>query len=128
MVKCQTRSRFLIFHSTISFSHKKSLFRKFLMTSLYVIFGFSPIIENPGYAYARGGISGSAPQIPACALQARVNFCTSTRGSANFCQKQRHHKRFFSMKRLDKSSKRDQVAYDFAMKTFFYFFGLHFQI
>ena len=64
------------------------------MTSLYVFFGLPPI-ENPGYAYARGGISGRAPQIPASALQARVNFCTSTRGSANFCQKQRHHKRFF---------------------------------
>ena len=53
-VKCQTRPRLLIFHSTISLSHKMFLFRKFLMTSLHVIFGLPPPpIKNPGYAYAR---------------------------------------------------------------------------
>ena len=41
-VKCQTRPRLLIFHSTISLSHKKFLFRKFLMTSLHVVFGLPP--------------------------------------------------------------------------------------
>ena len=32
------------------------------------------------------------------------------------------------MKQQDRSSERNQVAEDFAMKTFFYFFGLHLQI
>ena len=41
-VTCQTRPRLLIFHSTKSLSHKKFLFRKFLMTSLHVIFGLPP--------------------------------------------------------------------------------------
>ena len=82
------------------------------MTSLHVIFGLPPAIENSGYAYARGGGAfwAVSPQITACTLQARVNFCTSTRGPANFCPKTRHHKRFFAMKQQDKSIKRDQVA------------------
>ena len=57
-----------------------------------------------------GGFLDHAPQITACASQARVNFCTSTRGPANFCPKIGHHKRFFSMKQQDRSSERDQVA------------------
>ena len=32
------------------------------------------------------------------------------------------------MKQLHRSSERDQVALDFATKTFFYFFGIHLQI
>ena len=32
------------------------------------------------------------------------------------------------MKQQDRSSERNQVALDFAMKTFFYFFSLHLQI
>ena len=31
------------------------------------------------------------------------------------------------MKQQDRSSERNQVALDFAMKTFFYFFSLHLQ-
>ena len=59
----------------------------------------------------QGGRLGRAPpQITACAFQARVNFCTSTRGPANFCPKTGHHKRFFPMKQQDRSSERDQVA------------------
>ena len=42
LVKCQTMPQLLIFHSTISLSHKKFLFRKFLMTSLHVICGLPP--------------------------------------------------------------------------------------
>ena len=46
------RPRLLIFHSTISLPHKKFLFQKFLMTSLYVVCGLAPPpIKNPGYAY-----------------------------------------------------------------------------
>ena len=81
------------------------------MTSLHAIFGLAlPPIKNPGYAYTRGGFLGRAPQITACASQARVNFCTSTKGPANFCPKAGHHKRFFSMKQQDRSSERDQAA------------------
>ena len=83
------------------------------MVSLHFIFGLVlPSIKNPGYAYARGGGGGWAvpPQITACATQARVNFCTSTRGPANFFPKTGHHKRFFPMKQQDRSSERDQVA------------------
>ena len=81
------------------------------MTSLHVIFGLAlPPIKNPGYAYAQEGFLGRTPQITACASQARVNFCTSTRGPASFCPKTRHDKRFFSMKQQDRSSERDQVA------------------
>ena len=84
------------------------------MTSLHAIFGLAfPSIKNPGYVYARGGGGRGwavSPQITACASQARVNFCTSTRGPANFCPKTGHHKRFFSMKQQDRSSERDQVA------------------
>ena len=32
------------------------------------------------------------------------------------------------MKQHDRSNERNQVALDFAMKTFFYFFSLHLQI
>ena len=39
---CQFRPRILIFYSTVSLSHKKSFFRKFLMTSLRVICGLPP--------------------------------------------------------------------------------------
>ena len=70
-----------------------------------------PPIKNPGNAYAReGGLLGRAPQITACVSQARVNFCTSTKGPANFCPKTGHHERFFSMKQQNRSSERDQVA------------------
>ena len=60
----------------------------------------------------RGGwrVSPPPPQVTACASQASVNFCTSTRGPANFCPKTGHDKRFFSMKQQDRSSERDQVA------------------
>ena len=68
-----------------------------------------------------GGVLGPCPPksllVP---LQARVNFCTSTRGPANFCPKTGHHKRLY-MKQQDRSSEGDQVAQDFAMKTFFIF-------
>ena len=47
------RLRLQIFHSTISLPHNKFLFRKFLMTSLYVICGLGLPIKNSGYAYAR---------------------------------------------------------------------------
>ena len=74
----------------------------------------SPPIKNFGYACARGG--GGAfwavpAQITACASQVRVNFCSRTRGPANFCPKTGHHKGFFfSMKQQDRSSERDQAA------------------
>ena len=64
-------------------------------------------------------------QVTACVPQARVNFSTSTRGPANYCPKTGHHKRF-STKQQDRSSKRDQVAKDFTMKTFFLFFLVFF--
>ena len=57
-----------------------------------------------------GEVWAVPPQIIACASQARVNFCTSTRGPANFCPKTGHHKRFFAMKQQNGSSERDQVA------------------
>ena len=80
-VKCQTRPRLPIFHSTISLSHKKFLFRKFLMTLLQVIFNLPPLppIKNPGHAYARGmAFQAVYPQITAWAPQTRVNFCSTT--------------------------------------------------
>ena len=40
---------------------------------------------------------------------------------AKFCQKTGNHKRFFSTKQQDRSRERNQVALDFAMKTFFIF-------
>ena len=69
-------------------------------------------IKNPGYVYARrgGAFWAEPPQITACVSPARVKFCTSTRGPANFCPKSSHHKRFFSMKQRDRSSERDQVG------------------
>ena len=94
-VKCQTWPRLLIFHSTTSLFHKKFLFRKFLKTSLHVIFGLPlPPIKNPGYAYARGmAFRTVSLQITACAPQARVNFCSST--TSKLFPKNRYHKRFF---------------------------------
>ena len=82
------------------------------MTSLHVIFGLahpqSKILATPMHG---GGAFWAVPaQITACASQARVNFCTSTRGPADFCPKTGHHKRFFSVKQQDRSSERDQVA------------------
>ena len=102
------------------------------MTSLHVIFGLGPPINNPGYSYARvegGGISDCAPTSHCLCppSDSSLNFSTSTRGPANFCLKTGHHKRF-SMRHQDRSSERDQVAKDFKMKTFFIFFGLLFQI
>ena len=44
------RQRFQIFHPTISLSHEKLLFWKFLMTSLHVICGLGPPAKNSGYA------------------------------------------------------------------------------
>ena len=111
-VKCLSRPRLLIIHSTISLSHKKFLFRKFLMKSLHVIFGLaipqSKILTTR--MHGGRGFLGRAPQITAGTSQARVNFCTSTRGPANFCLKTGNYKRFFSMKQQDRSSERDQVA------------------
>ena len=82
------------------------------MTSLHVIFGLalpqSKILATP--MHGGGGVWAVLPQITACASQVRVNFCTSTRGPANFCPKTNHHKRFFSMKQQDRSSERDQVT------------------
>ena len=73
----------------------KSSFRKFLLTSLHVIFGLAfpqlKILATPMH----GGVWVVPSQITACASQARVNFCTSTRGPANFCPKTGQHKRFF---------------------------------
>ena len=64
-VKCQTRPRLLIIHSTISLSHKKFLFRKFLMTSLHVIFGLalpqSKILATPMH---EGGAFWAVPYPP----------------------------------------------------------------
>ena len=84
------------------------------MTSLHVIFGLAlPPVKNSGYAYARaGGFLGRAPPqiITACASQARVNLCTNTTGSANFCPKTGHYKRFFSTKQQYRSIERDQAA------------------
>ena len=99
------------------------------MTSLPVILVWAPPIKNPGYAYAweEGAFWAVHPQITACTPQSRVNFCTSTRGQANFCPKTDYHKRFFLMKQQDRSSERDQDL-GFVMKTFFYFVGLHLQI
>ena len=122
-VKCQTRPRLLIFHSTISLSHKKFLFQKFLMTSLHVIFGLAPPppIKNPGYTYARGmAFRAVSPQITAWAPQARVIFCSST--TRKLLPKNKSPQTLFSVKQQDRSSERNQVALDFAMKTFFKFF------
>ena len=70
-----------------------------------------------------GGFLGRVPQITACASQARVNFYTSSRGPANFRPKTGHHKRFFSMNQIDRSSERDQVSsLRFCDKDLFLFF------
>ena len=67
--------------------------------------------KNPSYAYALGGgFLDVFPQNTAFASQTRVNFCTGTRGPANFCPKTGHNKRFFSLKQQDRSSERDQLA------------------
>ena len=80
------------------------------MTSLQVIFYLalpqSKILATPMHGGEGVGFLGRAPQITACASQARVNFCTRSRGPANFCPKTG----FFSMKQQDRSSERDQVA------------------
>ena len=72
------------------------------MTSMHVIFGLalpqSKILAMPMHGAGgegKGGISGRALQITACAPQARENFCTSERGQANFGPKTGHNKRFF---------------------------------
>ena len=55
-----------------------------------------------------GGISRPChPKSLLAPLRERVNFCTSTRGPANFCPKIGQHKRFY-MKQQDRSRKRDQ--------------------
>ena len=100
------------------FVQQKFLFRKFLMTSLLVIFGFRP--PNPGYTYARGmAFRAVSPQITASATQARVNFCSST--TSKLLPKNRQPQTLFAMKQQNRSSERNQVALDFAMKTFFIF-------
>ena len=62
-VKCQTRPGLLIFHSTISLSHEKFLFRKFLMTSLHVIFSLVPLPQSKILATPMhgGSISSRVP-------------------------------------------------------------------
>ena len=61
-VKCQTRPRLLIFHSTISLFHKKLFFRKFLMTSLHVIFGLPHSNQKSWLRLCSGnGISSRVP-------------------------------------------------------------------
>ena len=51
----KNRPLLLIFHSAVSLSHKKFLFRKFLWTSLHAVCGLAPLhpIKNLGYAYAQ---------------------------------------------------------------------------
>ena len=73
-------------------------------------FCFGPPPQSKILATLMQGGRGFPPKITACASQARVNFCTSTREPANFCPKTGHHKRFFSMKQQDGLSERDQVA------------------
>ena len=96
------------------------------MISLHVIFGLPPPpIKNPGYAYARGMLfQAVSPQTTACTPQARVNFCSGT--TSKLLPKNRSPKTIFSMKQPDRSSERNQVAYDFAIKTFFLFFTSEF--
>ena len=111
------------------FVQQKFLYRKFLMTLLHVIFGLPPPppIKNPGYTYAREmAFQAVSPQITARAPQARVNFCSCT--TSKLLPKNRQSQTLFSMKQQDRSSERNQVAVDFAMKTFFYFFSLHLRI
>ena len=79
-VKCQTRPRLLIFHSTISLFHKNSSFKNFwwLHCMWFLVCPPTPI-KNPGYAYARVmAFRAVSPQITAWAPQASVNFCSST--------------------------------------------------
>ena len=54
---------------------------------------------------ATGAFHGRALQITACAPQAKIKFCISTRAPANICSKTSHHKRS-CMKQQDKLSKR----------------------
>ena len=71
------------------------------MTLLHVIFGLalpqSKTLDTP--MHGGEGFLGRAPQTTACTSQARV-----------------------TMKQQDRSSECDQVALDFAMKTFFFIF------
>ena len=79
-VKCQTRPQLLIFHSTISLSHKSSSFKNFWwLHCMWFLVWAPPPIKNPGYAYAWGmAFWAVSPQITAWDPQARVNFCSST--------------------------------------------------
>ena len=100
------------------------------MTSLQKFFGLGPPLNQKSwlYAYVRGeGAFRAVPlQFTACAPQARVNFCTSTRRQANFCLKTDNHSRFFSMKQQDRSREQDQEwtwsRSRFCDKDLFYFF------
>ena len=80
------------------------------MTSLHVILVVPPpAIKNPGYAHARGmAFRAGFPQITVCALQARVNFCSSI--TSKLLPKNRSPQTIFSMKQQDRSSERNQVA------------------
>ena len=58
---------------------------------------------------SRGHFGAMPPKSPLVDPQARENFVTSAIGPANFCSKTCHRKRF-SIKQQDRSSKRDQVT------------------
>ena len=77
LVKCQIRPRLLIFHSTISLSHKNSFFENFwwLHCMWFLVPPQSKILATLVHG---DGISSRVPQITAWAPQARVNFCSST--------------------------------------------------
>ena len=79
-VKCQTRPRLLIFHSTISLSNKNSSFENFwwLHCMWFLVCPPSPNQKSRLRLCTWDGISSSAPQITGWAPQARVNFCSST--------------------------------------------------
>ena len=78
-VKCQSKPRLLIFHSTISLSNK-NFSSKISDDFIARDFWFAPPpIKNSGYAYARGmAFLAVSPQITGWAPHARVNFCSST--------------------------------------------------
>ena len=62
LVKCQTTPRLLIFHSTISLSHKSSSFENLWWRHCMWFLVWGPPIKNPGYAYAGGrGHFGPCP-------------------------------------------------------------------
>ena len=122
-VKCQIRPRLLIFHSAISLSHKKFLFWKFLRRHCMWLLVWAPLPQSKILAtpmHGRWHFKPCPPQITACVPQARVNFCSST--TSKLLPKNRSPQTIFSMKQQDRSSERNQVAFDFAMKTFFSFF------